>query len=273
MAGNVVEDKGPAGEWIPGGPSLYSARTALSLGATVTLVSNIPPGYDRSVLEGLRVVATGEAPAPRYINIYDEEGQRTQKLLEEGPVLEVRPEMLPVEPVDGLIIAPAFHELAVWPPVPARVTGVSLQGLLRARDEQNRVFWHPEPVKQVAPTVKKGSFAFFSEEDTAQPVALARMLCSEDMTVLLTRGLHGALLFEPGGRETTLDSIQADVVEPTGAGDCFATAFIVAFAETGDLQSACRFALAAGSLAVEGVGLAGIPDRAAVTARLRKAAA
>ncbi|MCK9521175.1 MAG: PfkB family carbohydrate kinase, partial [Dehalococcoidia bacterium] len=70
-----------------------------------------------------------------------------------------------------------------------------------------------------------------------------------------------------------LPAFAAEPVEPTGAGDCFATAFTVRFAETGDIDEASRFALAAGALAVEAHGLAAIPSRAAIEARLRKVAA
>ena len=62
-------------------------------------------------------------------------------------------------------------------------------------------------------------------------------------------------------------------MDPTGAGDCFSMAFIVRMVETGDMDEACRFALAAGSLAVESSGIATIPTRAAVEARLQGVAA
>jgi hypothetical protein len=41
----------------------------------------------------------------------------------------------------------------------------------------------------------------------------------------------------------------------------------VRFAETGDLHSACAFALAAGALATERPGLAGVPTRGEVERR------
>jgi sugar/nucleoside kinase (ribokinase family) len=50
-------------------------------------------------------------------------------------------------------------------------------------------------------------------------------------------------------------------------------AFVVRMLETRDLRESCHFALAAGSLAVEGVGIAGIPSRAAVEARLERVVA
>ena len=52
VAGNVAEDRAPGG-WAPGGPSLYTARMCVALGARVTLLSAIPPGYPAEALAGI----------------------------------------------------------------------------------------------------------------------------------------------------------------------------------------------------------------------------
>lgn len=270
VAGNVVEDQAQGG-WMPGGPSLFSARTALALGAEVSLISRIPAGYDRSVLAGLDVHGFPARTAPRYANAYSPTGKRTQLLLNEGEPLDPGAARLD-RPADGLIVAPAYHELSGLPVLVSPVTGVSLQGALRTVDAQGHVLPAVDPEAAVAGFVRAGCFAFFSEEDTADPEALARSVASRGAIVLLTRGFSGATLFK-GDAVTRLDAIAADPVDPTGAGDCFATAFVVRYVETGDIGTACQFALAAGSLAVEAPGLAGVPTRAAIEERLAKVAA
>jgi sugar/nucleoside kinase (ribokinase family) len=59
-------------------------------------------------------------------------------------------------------------------------------------------------------------------------------------------------------------------MDPTGAGDVFLAALMVAWLLTGELATAraLRFAAAAGSCAVEGAGLVGVPTRVQVAARL-----
>ncbi|MBI2767280.1 MAG: hypothetical protein HYX53_15395 [Chloroflexi bacterium] len=272
VVGNVVEDQAPGGGWAPGGPSLYSARTALALGARVTLVTALPPAYDASVLEGLDVRALPAAGAPRYSNAYDAAGARTQLLLAEGEPLPIGAASAAAAGCDALLLAPAFHELDGPPAVRVPLLGVELQGLLRSRDAAGRVIPHPEPWAQCERFVAAGAHVFLSEEDTGDAVALARRAAAAGATVLLTRGYRGASLFA-GGQERELEAIAANPTDPTGAGDCFATAFLVRVAETADLDEACQFALAAGALAVEGPGLAGIPTRAMVEARLRREAA
>lgn len=266
----MVEDQAQGG-WLPGGPSLYAARTALALGAEVSLISRIPAKYDRAVLAGLDVHGFPARSAPRYANTYGPQGERTQYLLHDGEPLDAGAAKLD-RPADGLIVAPAYHELAGLPAIAAPVIAVNLQGPLRTVDQQGRVLPTEEPETAAAPFIRPGCFAFFSEEDTLVPDALARFIAGLGATVLLTRGYRGAMLFE-GDAVTRLDAIEADPVDPTGAGDCFATAFVVRYIETGDLAAACSFALAAGALAVEGDGLAGVPARAAIEERLARVAA
>jgi hypothetical protein len=273
VVGNVVEDRTPEGGWVPGGPALYSARLALGMGHQVTLITRLVPEYDHSVFEGIDLRALPAVGVPRYANRYDEHGDRTQYLLARGGRLDVPAVVASLNlPCDVLIVAPAYHEIDELPPRPARVVGVSLQGLLRDADEDGRVFPHRDPWGQVERFVRPGWFCFFSEEDTEDAPALARQIAAAGARALLTRGYRGATLFS-GGREEALEPYPATPVDPTGAGDCFATAFLVRYAETNDLADACRFALAAGALAVEGHGLAGVPGRAAIRALIRKVAA
>jgi sugar/nucleoside kinase (ribokinase family) len=272
---------------MPGGPSLYSARAAAALGATVTLVtcelvSAGPEPFDRSALEGLEVIELPRfrgKPMPRYANSYDADGNRTQLLVEQGDVLpagfvQAGDTARFTEPVDVLIYALAFHELTrpPSPSIPARVTGLSMQGLLRDVSAEMEVFPHRAPWPQVAELVDVADFAFFSEEDTAHPELLARHIATQGPRVFLTRGYRGAALYTADG-ESDYEPLIAEAIDPTGAGDCFATAFVVRFAEIGDIDEATRFALAAGAAAVERLGLAGVPSRAEIEARLGKAAA
>ena len=57
-------------------------------------------------------------------------------------------------------------------------------------------------------------------------------------------------------------------VDPTGAGDVFASAFLIRLAETGDPVQAARFANVVASFSVEGLGMEPSPQRAQVEAWL-----
>jgi len=244
---------------------------ARSLGAEVTLVTRLAPSFDRRVLADIDLQAHPAERMPRFDNTYDDEGNRTQLLLDPGEPLE--PAMLECDgPADAFILAPAFHEVTVWPFPCARVRAVALQGLLREVDSGQRVHPRRDAFEAVMPFVHKGVIAFFSEEDTWGPESLAREIASvPGAMAILTRGYRGAVVFE-GTRRTEYAANAAEAIDPTGAGDCFSTAYIVRLAETRDHATAMRFALAAGSLSVEAPGMAGIPTRAAIERRLEMVA-
>jgi sugar/nucleoside kinase (ribokinase family) len=88
--------------------------------------------------------------------------------------------------------------------------------------------------------------------------------------IVLTAGDRGGLALRDS-RLVRYPAIPGSrVVDPTGAGDVFMAALMAAWLRTGELatQRDLRYAAAAGSCCVEGVGLAGVPTKAQVAARL-----
>lgn len=214
-----------------------------------------------------------DMPLPRYANNYDRQGKRTQLLLAEGAPLHLAPYIRPDEEPEVAFITPAYHE---FPRAPLRfkgsIVGVSLQGPLRAITGRQRVIHHSHPLSVAEKFLRRGWLGFFSEEDTLDPEALAQHIVSLGAVAVLTRGYNGATLFDSDGSQHHWDALPADPVDPTGAGDCFASAYLFRLAETEDLAAAMPFALAAGALAVERYGLDGIATREAIEARMTEAA-
>jgi sugar/nucleoside kinase (ribokinase family) len=62
--------------------------------------------------------------------------------------------------------------------------------------------------------------------------------------------------------------IPAEEVDPTGAGDVFAAAFLSHYMETNDAWQAALFASAAASISLAAPGTAAIPSRRQVEERL-----
>ncbi|AEK64145.1 carbohydrate kinase family protein [Collimonas fungivorans] len=89
--------------------------------------------------------------------------------------------------------------------------------------------------------------------------------------IVITRGGAGAIAVS---RHQTVEqsAFRTQVVDATGAGDCFNGAFIAALLEGRSLMQATRFACAAASISVTAVGArSGLPDREAVSALLAAA--
>jgi sugar/nucleoside kinase (ribokinase family) len=67
-----------------------------------------------------------------------------------------------------------------------------------------------------------------------------------------------------------MDAFPQAEVDPTGAGDTFATGFLIRLHETGDVGEAARFGAAAASLSVGGIAATVIPTRLEIEARMRE---
>jgi len=87
--------------------------------------------------------------------------------------------------------------------------------------------------------------------------------------VAFTQGAHGADIGHRG-RWRHIDAFPARLVEPTGAGDVFAAAFLIRLWEAKDVWEAARFAACAASLVVEREGTTAVPSRDQIEARLRQ---
>jgi sugar/nucleoside kinase (ribokinase family) len=89
-------------------------------------------------------------------------------------------------------------------------------------------------------------------------------------TIVLTAGEGGGVVLGDGVARRYHAIPAGYLVDATGAGDVFLAALTAAWLFTGQIATpaALRFAAAAASCSVEGAGVAGVPTRAQVAARL-----
>lgn len=184
---------------------------------------------------------------------------------------------------DGVLFAPVAAELgddwaalAGGPAGP--VAGLGWQGLLRHLAAGDLV--RPAPPVS-SPLVRAARLVVASREDVAPGTR------AEDLVALLgpaawlalTEGAGGGTV---AGRAETGGPVVARrypaipssaVVDTTGAGDVFLAAWLASTIRPSIAapRDPLVFAAAAGSLAVEGPGLAGVPDLAAVRERMTRA--
>ena len=110
-----------------------------------------------------------------------------------------------------------------------------------------------------------------SDEDISPGEAPPALAYWSDLVqiVAFTRGYNGADICVRGNWRH-IDAFPANVVDPTGAGDVFAAAFLIRLWESGDVWKATRFAACAASFSVEGEGTTAIPTRNQIEARLKE---
>jgi sugar/nucleoside kinase (ribokinase family) len=217
--------------------------------------------------EGVRVV---RRPAPAdtgFCNCYD--GGRRQQLLFSRATPLV-PEGVPPawKQAPLVLLGPVAQEVSPsWAQqFPRAIVAACLQGWLRAWDEEQRV--HFTPWEEAESWLSLLAAAFLSEEDIQGEGALAEQYAARCPLLVLTQGARGATLYRQG-QACPVAPFPVQEVEPTGAGDVFAAAFLVRYAEGASALEAARFASATAALSVRGEGPWAIPDRPAVEACLR----
>jgi sugar/nucleoside kinase (ribokinase family) len=161
---------------------------------------------------------------------------------------------------------------------PDAMVGVAWQGMLRRLVAGQRVQRVPPADRAI---LRRADLVGLSHLDVDPETSLGTLtsFLHPGARLLVTQGGKGGLLVTRNGegpREVLryLPTPTEREVDPTGAGDTFLAALLavqvrpaIAASPGRSLARALRFSAAAGSLAVEDVGLAGVPDRTSVLVR------
>ena len=105
----------------------------------------------------------------------------------------------------------------------------------------------------------------FSDADLIGDSSILPTILETVSVVAITKAAAGCMLYV-NGKRYKIPTRPAEEVDPTGAGDIFAAAFLIALLETNDPVQAAYFANVTASMGVEAPGIHGIPDRAQVEA-------
>lgn len=271
VLGHVTCDLLADGTSRLGGTALYAAVTAVRLGYRVAVYTAAGDDLDLAPLQGMDGVEVARRPSPTdtvFANRY-RAGRREQFLLGRAAALDI--EGLPSEwwTARLVLLGAVAQEVAPsWAGLfPRSTVAACLQGWLRAWDDVGRVHFSSwEEAERWLPALDA---AFLSLEDVGGRRGLAATYARHCPLLVLTEGARGATLYDHG-RPCRVPAFPAREVDPTGAGDVFAAAFLLRLSEGATPPVAAHFAAAAAALSVQGAGIAAIPDRAAVEAMLRK---
>ena len=142
------------------------------------------------------------------------------------------------------------------------------QGWMRRWDSTGRVYSKPwDSAPEILPHL---DVLVLSLEDIDYDVSRLAPALEQVPLVVLTEYHDGSTIFrrlENGAiEEVKIAPRPAAEFDPTGAGDVFATAFMIRLQETGDPVQAARFANVTASFSVEHPGVSGIPGRDQVLA-------
>ena len=265
--GHIPKDLTPDGFQL-GGAVTYGAIAAKRLGLSPAVVTSVGPDVPNikiaESLPDVPVHVVASAQTTTFVNTYVS-GRRTQFLRAvAGPVSASDiPQKWKDAPL--VMLGPLAQELDadLAGHFPESIVVASIQGWLRQWDQEGRVSPCHWTGNDVLPWVDA---AILSMDDIDDETMLDGW---KEMTPVLifTRGAEGSDVHHKGAWHH-VDPFPVAEVDPTGAGDVFAAAYIVRYRETHDVLLSARFASCAASFCVAHIGTEGIPYRAEVEARL-----
>jgi sugar/nucleoside kinase (ribokinase family) len=272
--------------WRLGGGVTYAALTTARLGLRTAAVVGVDAEAARaSELDALRdagvdILQVDLPQGPVFHNVETPHG-REQTVIARG--VPVRPVAMPA----SWVASPSWSLVPVaaevddeWAALidPEAIVGVAWQGMLRRLVPGTKVERIPPSERAI---LRRADLVGVSHLDVAPETSLGTLtsFLHPGARLLVTQGGQGGLLVttDRDGPVEVLRYLPTPTereVDPTGAGDTFLAALLavlvrpsVAASPGRSLARGLRFAAAAGSLAVEDLGLAGVPDRTAVLVR------
>jgi 1D-myo-inositol 3-kinase len=254
------------GPYHIGGTVSFAAVTALRLGRRPTVITRAAADTDLAELPAKLDLHLLPSPTTTtFANLYTPAG-RVQHCF--TPAEPITAEDIPtsLRKPRAVLLGPLVNEIgpdvaALFAP-PTLVAAVP-QGWMRRWDATGRVYSKPwETAPAILPHL---DVLVLSLEDINFDLSRLDPFFDALALVVLTEYRDGSTLFlrqEDGDlRRVKIPPRPAHEVDPTGAGDIFATAFLIRLQETGDPIHAARFANVTASFGVEAVGVAGIPTR------------
>lgn len=244
--GHITEDLEPKKHL--GGSVYYTALTSKKLGYPTTVITKAPrnhPYLKKLQDMGIKVynLPTNLNILTSFRNFYNVFGRRTQFVtekqdkinledLEKIPSRSLKNAIILIASVIGEVDQKLFPVLQKYGPV-----FVTLQGYLRSIRKDGKVLrHHPDNfdfLKSVQATI-------FSEEDIAGDLSILDSIRANSKITVMTLGEKGSVVFFEKDKiySKAIKLKPNQIKDLTGAGDTFASAFVLEYVESGNLEKA-----------------------------------
>jgi len=258
-------------ERILSGCSTNACLAAKRLGlGEVVLVGNVGSDFGQRFqaemkLYGIKAINTGSSDLTTGFSLtYDERGDRTLKVIANAGKIPIRSVWSECRETRYLLLGPVLYELdaeAIVDLLRSASGKVFLdpQGLLRRLRNDGEVehFCERETFKRLVASVdfvKPNELEAEVITGLQDHVESARILVEWGAKVaIVTLGEKGSIACQRGTC-FSVPAFSTTAIDPTGAGDVYAGAFLAEYDRTRDLGSSCLYASAAASIMVESIG-------------------
>jgi sugar/nucleoside kinase (ribokinase family) len=260
VVGHVCQDITPAGR-VFGGTATYSARAARALGCEVRVITSTAPDLDlRPALLDIDVTRLPSDCTTTFENIYTPNGRRQilHAVANRLDFAKVDEPSLNTPPIDIVHLAPVAQEIdRGWLAAFAgALIGVTPQGWLRQWDSAGRV--SPIEWQAANEVLRRADATVLSIEDVGGDESIVKRWAAQASVLVVTRGRDGCTVYTHR-RSIDVPAPAEIEIDPTGAGDIFATAFFVRLRQTSDPLAAARFANCIAAKSITRHGLDSVP--------------
>ncbi len=280
--GHVTRDLHSDGTFSPGGTVTFAALTAYRLGLATGIITRADTEMSAALPTLLPSIALHVLPSQQtttFANQY-KDGFRTQYLYARAEPLQPTDVPAAWRAAPVVLLGPLVQEIqpvfvALFRRRPGAIIAATPQGWLRRWDADGRVW--PTPwleADQVLPLLdvlilSHDDLLPFADGNRDEADAILEQWSRRVPLLVATDGRHGATLFRQGSTQR-FPAYSVNEVDPTGAGDVFAAAFLTFLYQYGDPERAVDFANCVASFSIEQDGIQGIPTLEMVEARLGK---
>jgi sugar/nucleoside kinase (ribokinase family) len=246
VIGHVARDVTATG-YAPGGTALFSAACAQAHGLTTAVVTSTHPSYNLNpIMPHIHLHVLPATADTIFANQYQGD-QRTQIIHSIAATLTADAVPVAWQTAEIVHLGPIANEID--PAVinlfdcERQTVGLTPQGWMRRWDDHGRVSAHPFPAAEAL--LRQASIVVLSTEDLLDDDMLTQYRHWAAILVLTQDG-DGCTIFtqtdnDPVGRH--IPTQRHIPVDPTGAGDIFATALFIRYTHNGrDIVEAASYA-------------------------------
>lgn len=269
LIGHIAHDITPDGPRL-GGTVSFAAYTAAAFGLRVGILTSAAPGEPllRDLPPDTCVITTPADHTTTFENQYIG-GTRTQHMYHRAATLTS--ELLPMawRSASMVHLGPIAYE--VDPGLLDSFGNASIcatpQGWMRGRKPDGLVITVPWP--DAARVLPRTTLTVLSKEDIRHDPGLETIFAELAPLLVVTDGMHGGTVYQ-NGQSWRFPAIEIIEVDPTGAGDVFATVLNITYAQTDNLPRAIKIASYLAGLSVSRIGFASAPTREEIAEALRR---
>ena len=256
VIGHITHDL-HAGGYTIGGTAAYASLTAKSLGRIPAVLT---AGGKKQPSNELNGIIQKWKYSPVFTAFENIETGKGRKQILRSIADDLMPEDVSSNWQDVSIVhlGPVANEVHpdIMDVFPNAVIGLTPQGWMRARDENNVVHFHPW--KHADKLLQRANAVVLSIEDVLGDFNLISSFANKTDLLAVTEGNNGAFIYSEGKiHHFSAPKVQA--VDPTGAGDIFAAVFFDQFERSRDPWASARTAVHIASYSTTRTGLGGIP--------------